>query len=176
MYSEDLKRLRKKLRKDKQFLKVVKFFNNVANEISISGFYNEISSLHKRRSSRTLNRGEKSFLDKVVEADLQDLAYRSRIAEIELACVQTVAEYGPILDDLVVYLRAEYLEELRGFFKAKGEQEEFCQSLCKNQVKFIRDVKTVQEAARIVVTDIDKSSFRLSNLIEVAKIAHGRKT
>lgn len=176
MYSTEVKRLRKGLRKDSRFKKVVKFFSTLAEEISVVGFQDEIRRLHKTRAMRSLDRSSKAFLDKIVEANLQDQAYRSRLAEIQLDCTRTLAQYEPIIEDLVSYLYVEYLDTIKPFFTAKQDRMEFLNSLCKEQVTFLREIRSVLEGCRIVIEDIDKAGYMFKNLIEATKIVHERKT
>lgn len=175
MYAEEIKRLRKLIRKDAQFKKVNKFFEHVAEELSVEALYKEIQNLHKMRSSRSLDRSSKAFLDRVVEANLQDQAYRSRLAEIQMECSRILSKYEPIIEDLVLFLHAQYLESLKGFLSAKQDRLEFLQGLCKDHVRFLRDLRSVDEAAKIVITDIDKAGYMFKNLIEAVKIVHERK-
>lgn len=176
MYSEELKRVRKVIRRDAQFKKVNKFFERLSDEISVVGLYEEIQRLHKMRSSRSLERTNKGFLDKIVEANLQDQSYRSRLAEIQMDCVRSVSKYQPVVEDLVLYLHAEYLETLKGFFSSKADRLEFLQSMCKEHAKFLRNIESVEEAAKIVIQDIDKAGYMYKNLIDAVKIVHERKT
>lgn len=175
MYAEEIKRLRKLIRKDNQFKKVNKFFERVAEEQSASGLYKEIQNLHKMRSSRSLDRGSKAFLDKVVEANLQDQSYRSRLAEIQMECTRTLSKYEPVIEDLVLYLHAQYLENIKGFFSSKQDRLDFLQGLCKDHARFLREIRSVEDSAKIVITDIDKAGYMFKNLIEAVKIVHERK-
>lgn len=175
MYAEELKRARKHLRKDTQFKRVARFFDRVSDEISTEGFYDEIKRLHKMRSSRTLDRKTKAFLDSVIEANLQDQSYRSRLAEIQMECARVLAKYEPIIDDLVSYMHAQHLETIKGFFSAKADRIEFLQSLCKDHNRFLREVRSIEDAAKIIITDIDKAGYMFKNLIEAMKIVHERK-
>lgn len=176
MYAEEIKRLRKHLRKDKQYLKVQKFFERLAGEISTVGLYEEIQRLHKMRSSRSLERTGKAFLDKVVEANLMDQSYRSRLAEIQMECARSLSKYEPVIDDLVTYMHAQYQESLKGFFTAKGDRIEFLQNLCKDNTRFMREISSVEEAAKTIIVDIDKAGYMFKNLIEAVKIVHERKS
>lgn len=175
MYADEIKRLRKLLRKDPQFKKIIKFFERVSTEISPVGFYDEIKRLHKMRSSRSLERGSKAFLDKVVEANLQDQSYRSRLAEIQMECAKLLSKYEPVVDDLVLYMHAQHLEAIKGFFSSKVDRVEFLQGLCKDHHTFLREVRSVEEAAKLIITDIDKAGYMFKNLIEAMKIVHERK-
>lgn len=176
MYAEEIKRLRKSLRKDKQFKKVQMFFDRLSEEISAVGLYDEIKRLHSMRASRSLERTKKAFLDKVVEANLQDQSYRSRLAEIQMECARSISKYEPIVDDLVLYLHAQYQEALKSFFTAKGDRIEFLQNLCKEHTRFLREIASVEEAAKTVIVDIDKAGYMFKNLIEAVKIVHERKS
>lgn len=175
MYAEEIKRLRKHIRKDVQFKKINKFFDRVSEEQSADGLYQEVQRLHKMRSSRTLDRGGKAFLDRVVEANLQDQSYRSRLAEIQMECTRTLSKYEPIIEDLVLYLHAQYLENIKGFFSSKQDRIEFLNGLCKEHARFLREIRSVEESAKIVITDIDKAGYMFKNLIEAVKIVHERK-
>ena len=176
MHAEEIKRLRKMLRKDSQYKKVDKFFERVSEEISVTGLYEEIQRLHKMRSSRVLERSNKGFLDKVVEANLQDQSYRSRLAEIQMECAKAISKYEPIVEDLISYMHIQHLESLKGFFSAKSDRIEFLQGLCKDTHRFLREIASVEEAAKTIIVDIDKAGYMFKNLIEAVKIVHERKS
>lgn len=176
MHAVELKRLRKQLRKDPQFRKIGKFFDRLGEELSSKGLYDEIRSLHSMRSSRSLERGKKGFLDKIIEANIQDQSYRSRLAEIQMDCAKALSKYQPVIDDLVMFMVLEHQEALRGFFTAKGDRHEFVTSLCKDHLTFLREIESVQEAAKTVILDIDKAGYLYKNLLEAVKIVHERKS
>ena len=176
MYAQEIKRLRKLLRSDKQFKRIKKFFERVSSELSADGLYAEVRNLHGMRSSRVLERGGKAFIDRVVEANLQDQSYRSRLAEIQMDCAKTLSTYQPVVDDLVSYMVLEHQDALKNYFSSKADRADFVTSLCKEYLTFLREVEAVSDAAKTVIVDIDKAGYMFKNLIEAVKIVHERKS
>ena len=170
MDRQEIDALRRRIRKDN---KVVRFKSaterNPNLQLPFDELHNELERLMRTRSIRTLDRGDKSFTASVVDAMLQDQAYRSRCTEILSSCIKITGTFQETLDNLRDYLMLEYGSQIGGR-TTKAERQQFMESVLRPFYRYLHDVRQLQEHARYLVDDIDKAGFTFRNLVEGIKL------
>lgn len=167
---EDMKSAVKADDKYKRFRRIVK---NVGEQINVEKLHAEILRLHAGRKSRTLYL-KRPGADAVDEANLQDSAYRSRIAEIYVEVDYHLGLLQEALESIRKHLMNEFRENLEGL-KTKGERLTFADQYLNSGLALIHKLKRLLKVADVIIKDIDQNSYSLKNTIKTMEILYGNK-
>lgn len=173
---QDLLRIKRKLREDKRVEKLDRAFRDLPEfNLPMRDIYEEIKTIHALRKTRTLNKGSSTFTQDIVEALLDDQAYRARLTEIMIMTVKAIRNLEDTLDSLEGYLMVQYGAEL-STIRTKGEREKFIEHHVLTKFsRYMDNAQQLKESAELVIVDIDKAGFMFKALIEAVKLATGRK-
>lgn len=169
MTSEEIKALRRIIKKNKRFQQFLEMFEkNPAYAIDFDSLHEELQLLHTTRLTRELRRKKKSlqFTDKVVDAMLQDQSTRSRCAEILNDCVRIATSMSKTLSNLRDYLLTEYGSHLKRI-GAQSERKAFVESVMKPFYEYIAQVQTLEASSKIIIEDIDQAGYMYTNLAKI---------
>lgn len=170
MTKEEIKALRRIIKKDKKFIRFREAYEgNPAFNIDFEDFHEELKRLHETRSTRHLKRKSKGFTEDVIDGMLQDQATRSRVAEILGQCVKISSSVEKTLNNLRDYLLSEFSTQLKRL-GAQTERKMFIESVMSSFYEYVSDVQTLEKSCRLIVDDIDKAGYTYRNLVEAIKI------
>lgn len=170
MNNESIKALRRIVRKDERYLRFRRAAErNPSLQIPFEELHEELTRLMATRSIRALSRSDVNFTSSVVDAMLQDQAYRSRCAEILASCIAVSGAFQETLTNLRDYLVLEYGSRI-STRTTKGERQQFMESTLRPFYKYVNEVEQLKEHARYLMDDIDKAGFTFRNLIEGIKL------
>ncbi len=170
MDREKIDALRRSVRRDERYQKFKRNVEKNPNlQIPFQALHEEIDRLQRMRTIRTLSRSSTSFTADVVDAMLQDQAYRSRCTEILSSCISITGTFAETLNNLRDYLQLEYGHRIPGR-PTKSERQQFMESVLRPFYKHLHSVSQLQEHARYLVEDIDKAGFTFRNLVESIKL------
>lgn len=170
MTKEEMKALRRTIKKDKKYLRFREMFEgNPAFSIDFESYHEELQRLHTTRHTRQLRRKSKGFTESVVDAMLQDQATRSRCVEMLGECIKISSSMEDTLVNLRDYLLSEFSQQLKRV-GTQTERKSFVESVMMPFYEYISDVQTLEKSARLVVDDIDKAGYTYRNLVEAIKI------
>jgi hypothetical protein len=164
-----------KLKKNKKYITLKDLFNDMPiYDMPLDKLMEEVETLHKQRKIRRLDSTDHLFLDKVVEANVQDQSVRARITEIMLLCLKASSSLSTAIEALQYHLLLEYGEELKSF-RTKEERLRLVQISLKPFKEYIENVNILKDMCLLVVSDIDKAAWSLSKNIDAMKIGTNKE-
>jgi hypothetical protein len=132
----------------------------------------EIERLHGSRSSRFLSTksgGATAF--NLIDANLQDISYRSRIVEIKITISKQHRLLEQVLGAVHGHLLSNYNEEIVDLVgKLKASQGTFVDSMIRDGWDALSKLEKVREIAEYVVEDIDKTAWAMTNLVKLVTL------
>jgi hypothetical protein len=136
----------------------------------------EVATLHTSRKTRilrrnhVLNRGRNKLLD----ALLQNQAYRSRIAEIRGKAYRVSMTIEEHMDAINEYLLATYPKTLKKHFSTVGARQAFINSLLEIGKRRLKELNTVDGYCEMIINDIDQTGWALKHVIDVLNNLAGK--
>lgn len=177
MDRQELVSLKRRLNSDKRMAALHKAFSTQEQyNLPLKELYEEVTTLHTIRKTRALKQSRnETFVQKLMEAMIDDMSKRSRLVEILMLCVKTIRTLEDLLEDLEGYLLLEYGNLLYSL-KTKGEREQFIKTQAfAEYLKYTKRLHKLKEACEFVIVDIDKGGYTYRNLVEAAKLSTGTK-
>lgn len=160
------------IKKDKRFLRLKKAFDELPQfNLPLEELLTEIESLNRLRLVRSLSSSSPDFVDKVIRASLNDQSVRSRLTEILSECLKASRALESAIDIFTDYALAHYEESLKSI-RTKQERQTAVRSSLSDFRRYLDKVEHVRDAARLLIEDIDKSSWTLKLTIEALKLIH----
>jgi len=156
--------------KYKTFRRIVK---NLSQEIDIEKMHEEILRLHSGRKSRGLYLKRPS-VDAVVEAALQDSAYRSRIAEIRVEASYNLGLLEETVDKIRKHLMREFRDTLTDL-RTKGERMAFADQYLDSGLSLMGKIGRLVNTADSIIKDIDQSGFSYKHVVDSLSILYSSK-
>ena len=156
--------------KYKRFRRIVK---NVGEQLNIEKLAEEIKRLHSGRKARSLYLKRPS-VDTVVEAALQDSAYRSRIAEIWVEADY----YHGLLEEAVTSIRKHFMHSFRdqmGTLKTKGERMGFADQYLNSGLSLMSKLDRLTSMAGMIIKDIDQTGFTFKHVVDSLEVLYSHK-
>lgn len=140
--------------------------------VDISGFIDELDRMHKTRTIRLISKKDvlHNAQNKLIDASIQNQAYRSRCVEIKMICYRAESNIVQHKDLLINYLKATYKKAL-SVYRTNSERDNVIGLVLNDSLYMIQQLQLVQELSDMIIDDIDKASWSLKTLIEVLKIA-----
>ncbi len=165
IYIEDLK-------DTDDYLRYRRIIKRLAEETDLIKTAEEIGRLHSGRKSRSLFGSELSA-DKIIEANLQDTSYRSRLVEIRIDLAKILSLATTTLDTVKSKVYQTYTEDLK-VFKTKGERMSYVESFLTLGTMFTKRVEDLSDQLDLVIKDIDQTSFTYKNAIQILEIIYSK--
>jgi hypothetical protein len=170
MNREELAHLRRTVKKDSKFIKFKDAVERNPNlRLPFEDLHEELDRMQRSRGVRSLNRKDKNFTGSVVDAMLQDQAYRSRCTEILASCLSISGTFQDTLTNLRDYLILEYASRIPGR-STKEEKRQFMENVLRPFFLYLHNVDQLREHAKYIVTDIDQAGYTYRNLVESIKL------
>lgn len=169
---QDISSIVRHMKKDEKYLRLRKVFNDMPLfQVPTETLMDEIKTIHRTRKVRFLDSSSPKFIDKVVEASIQDQAVRSRMSEILIQCSQARDTLGAAVGPLKEHLLITYAREI-SFLRTKDERLSVVYRALERFNDFTSKVDSVESAAKIVIEDVDKAGFSLRRLVDVYSLAN----
>ncbi len=169
-------RVLKLIKGDSKFKRLSKAFaDSPIYNIPRERMLDEIKEIHELRESRRLNRRDPDFVDKLVEANIRDMASRSRLTAIIATCAETSDKLTLACKSLKQHMLLTYPEHLRQY-RTKEERILILDMAMRKYLNYVDQVNSIKEIAILVVNDIDKAAWSLKLIVETLKITSGRET
>lgn len=137
----------------------------------------EISTMHGSRMVRGLttdgvvaNQGKR-----LIDATLQNTAYRARLIEIKMSLLRTSSRVGELLDSVIGYARTEYHDRLAALGRTQADRNAALNQLFSSQYERLRRIEDVIQAADLVIEDLDQCGWALKRVIDVVTLMHQTK-
>lgn len=168
----DIKEVIDVIRKDSRYQRLLSLFNN--SELFViptDNLTKEIVNMHKGRDVRFLSHNDVHLIDKVVEANIRDQSYRSRLVEIQIQCFKAEDALEQSLEPLKEYILTRYHTNI-SFVRTKEERMRVVNTALSKFNKFIAEVHRVRMAAEMVIKDIDQAAYSLQRTINALSVTH----
>jgi hypothetical protein len=160
------------MRKDVKFKRLKTTFATHENfRLPLESLMDEIKLAHQQRVVRRLNTTDPNFVDRVIEAHLNDQAVRSRTTEIIIRCVRAHTLLLNAVESLRYHLLIVFSDELKSF-RTIAERAQVVNMAIRTFESFLTDVSVLKESAQLVVGDIDKAAWALKSVITAMEMHH----
>ncbi len=160
------------IRENEYYKRYKKIYKRLSEDIDLEKIDKELTTLHSGRMSRSLF-GSSPGPDKIIEANLQDSSYRSRLVELRVELSKSITLMDTTIDTLKLKLSTEYSDNLAGL-KTKGERLSFVESFLVSGITFIEKMNGCAERIELVVKDIDQTAYTYKNAIQVLELVYSR--
>lgn len=160
------------IRESEYFKRYRKIYKRLHENVDLEKIEREISTLHSGRISRSLV-GTSPGPDKIIEANLQDSSYRSRLVELRVEISRSIVLMETTIDSLKLKLSSEHSESLR-HLRTKGERLSFIDSFLVSGLMFIQKMESLQDNLDVVIKDIDQTAYTYKNAIQVLELVYSR--
>lgn len=165
--------MKETLKKDERFKSYRRIVKNVRESINIEKLHAELLRLHAGRKSRTLFLKHPG-VDAVNEANLQDSAYRSRMAEIYVELDFQLGLLEEAIDRIRKHIMHEYRDDMEGL-RTKGERVSFADQYINSGLSTKHALKRLIKAADVLIKDIDQTGYSFKNTIKSMEILYSSK-
>lgn len=166
--------LLKLLKNDATWIKYNKILNRAQEYSTFTELTKEIENMHKARPSRQLYMHVIN-VDTIIDANLQDISYRSRCVEIITIVIKENRLLDSAIDSTYNYILTTYNEDLSEGIRTKSERDAVVKSILQDGYEQTKQMEVLIKIAEKVVEDIDKTSWGFKNLIELLKLKTQRE-
>lgn len=171
MDKEDLDLLRRMVKRDDKYKRFKKAATTNPNlQLPFEDLHEELERMQRTRGVRSLNRKDKNFTGSVIDAMLQDQAYRSRCTEILASCISIDGGFQETLVNLRDYLLLEYGARISRGRTTKEERRQFMENVLRPFFRYLHRVDQLKSHAKYLIDDIDKAGYTYRNLVESIKL------
>lgn len=162
------------IRKNKRYKRLLETFDNAKiYNIPCERLIGELKDIHSLREVRRLSIRDPDYVDKLLNANAQDQAQRSRCTEILMQCLEVTEKLNRALAALKDYLLLEFSDHLRPL-RTKEERLLVLNVALRKFSRFLENVAVVKGIADLVIADIDKAGWSMRASIDALKVT--RKT
>lgn len=175
-YSDDFNLLATNLKghlaKDKRYVRLKKAFDTLPVFcLDIESLYSEIKMSDSMRKVRGLKSSSPDFVNRVINAALNDQNIRSRLTEILTETIKTRRNLEESLDSFMGYALFRYASHLSSF-KTKTEKENAIKYFFADMYKYLADICMLQDVLNKVIEDIDKAHWTLKTIVDALKLIY----
>lgn len=171
----DISKVIDKLKADRRVQRLFTMFDELPlYKLPIKQLKEEIETIHSARSVRFLNQHDPRFIEKIIDASLDDTAKRSRLVEITVQCFKSGNSMNEALDKMRRYLISTYADDIY-FARTKEERSNIVDMVLAPLARFVAHTQAISKMADQVIADIDKAGYSLKLIVEAYKIHYGRK-
>jgi hypothetical protein len=161
------------LKTDERYKSYRRIVKNVQQSINIEKLRAELLRLHAGRKSRTLFLSRPG-VDTVNEANLQDSAYRSRMAEIYVETEYQLGLLDEAIDKIRKHILHEYHDSVEGL-RTKGERVSFADQYITGGLALKHALKRLISTADVLIKDIDQTGYSFKNTLKSLEILYSHK-
>ncbi len=165
--------LSKLLAKDanwKRFLNILEASERLSD---FDNYANEVLNIHKGRKSRQLVY-KASSAKRLIEANMQDISFRSRCVEIMIEVRRARRLLNISLDSIKNHILATYQTYLSAY-RTKAERDIYVSSLVSDAEAKLAEFESIIEVCELVVSDIDKTSWSMKSILDAMELIYRRE-
>jgi hypothetical protein len=166
------------IQEDKKLKKFLRRCKQGAFNLDTKRMVFDINNMHKSRLARRLKTKDliRNFQNIFIEADLQNIAYRSRIVEIRMQCFETLEDLDQYLSLIKKHLKANYSEAMKKLYTTQADRDALIDSFLQPAISRKKRMAMVIAYSDMVINDIDASGFNFKRIVDTVKISVERKT
>ena len=138
----------------------------------------EVVRLHQNRGSRTLMLKSHINAEHLMRAHLEDMAYRSRLVEINIVVSKMFRRLEVTLGAITNHLVSNYSAYLKEttVHRTKGDINTFVEALLEDGWAEHGALESTLDVCKQIIDDIDKGGWSLRNMVELLKIVAARES
>jgi hypothetical protein len=133
----------------------------------------EISNMHETRYFRGYNVNDVmgSSQKRLLKADIQNSAYRSRATAINMRCFRVLRLLEEDIENISNYLSTRYMLALKSDFTTKEDRSKAVKDVLRESVSLKHKIQTVSEMTNILIKDLDAEGWAINRAIEIFKLS-----
>lgn len=166
--------MRRLLRKDELWERFQNLALNVKDRNDLVRLRKELLDSHATRASRSLGLKKNTTAETLLEANLDDIAKRSRAVEIIVYVSKDASLLRSAMDALTGHILGEYGEQLKPI-RTKADRESIVNAMMLEEQKILHGLEQLIEAAEWLVEDLDKTSWSLKNAVSLMTLIMQRE-
>ena len=166
MASPEVKRIKRKIKKDDRFKALKENLDSERFNIPFDTWRKELKFNHSQRTLTKLKTSDPKFGKKVIKSTQREMSTRSRCVEMKVMCTQIERSMKSALDYFEDYLLLEYSVELKHFGTVK-ERQKFVQGLLRPFQEYLDKVISMNAEIQVYIDDIDKAGYGLKAMVDV---------
>jgi hypothetical protein len=162
---------RKKALEDTRVKQLVKLLDSSSYKLPTRALIEELKTLHATRYVRILTRQEVMHhqQSKIIRAQLQNQAHRSRAVEIKMGCFDTHAELNKHVRALKKYLALRYANYFQGV--AVRQRDLAIDYIMEPANKVLSDLDNVCKIADLLIGDIDEAKWAIQGVLKTLELS-----
>ena len=161
------------LKEDSQFKDFRSIVTTIREALNLEKDKNEALQMQATRTSRRLYENVASA-KAVMEANLRDMSYRSRLTEIRVNLTSSSAILDEAIKSMRSYIQTQYYDELSSYSTVDAKRN-MIDRVQKSALSLQAEIQSLLELLDFLIKDIDQTGFGLRNIVEVLKILDGTK-
>lgn len=162
------------IRADPTYKKFKIIFARTQEKVNLERDIQEVLSLHAARTSRKLYGSKQYSVKSLIDANLKDLSFRSRMVELRVKASINLSLLKEAVASMKKYLSTEYADDLSEFSTAE-QRRNFVDRVLKQPLAFLSEGEASLDTIDVLVKDLDQASFGLRNMMECLKLLDGSK-
>ena len=162
---------------DEEVLKLNKAISNGEYSIDVAGLVNEIKILHSSRQMRNIKPKEvlRSAQKALITGVMEDSAFRSRLIEIQVLCLEKQMGLEYHIENLKEYVTVKYQKKLKSNYSTVGDRNAVLSNITEKAEKLAAEISKVTELANLVIGDIDQSGWSVQRTTNVLQLSVARE-
>ena len=171
----DVSKVVEKLKADKRVQRLFTMFDELPlYKLPLKQLRDEIETIHSARSVRFLNQHDPKFIEKIIDASIDDTAKRSRLVEMSVQCFKSGNSMSEAVERMRQYLITTYSDDIY-FARTKDERLFIVDMVLSPLLKFVAQTQAISKMADEVIKDIDKAGYSLKLIVDAYQIHYGRR-
>jgi hypothetical protein len=167
--------LKSDIRETTDYRKFKKIVQQVQSRLHIDKDLAEAQSLHVGRSSRKLY-GNKQYNPKaLLDANMNDMAARSRLVEIRVRCSIQIDVLHDACKAMRAFMLTNFSAEIKKRFTTVGDRTAFMDTMIASALEIEREGQSLIAVLDTLIADIDKCSYHLRAVMDALQLLSGSK-
>jgi hypothetical protein len=160
------------LRRDEKCAKLLRDVRSGVYSLDFEALFDEIERMHMQRAIRRVTVSEilAQAQKNLIEAVLQNQAYRSRCVEIQMQCQRKQGKLDKRFGILRNYLLLTYATEL-GTLRTQAERHNVVDSALSAASSQSSDLNALSEFASLMIADLDQAGWAFQRMVAVLEMS-----
>jgi hypothetical protein len=163
----------RKVERNKRIRRLRRMFNTGAYAVDSGKMLRELETLHATRKFRSyeLKAVLQSAQRLLMDASLQNSAYRSRAVEIKMTCFKVDALLEEHLKSATSYLLTKFADILRQEHTTIKGREDAVRYVLEDFHSLRHRLRTVMTMADLLISDLDSTAWSIKGTVDVMQMA-----
>lgn len=167
--------LKQDIRESDDFKKFRKIVKGVQSRLHVEQDQEEALALHAGRTSRKLY-GDKRYSPKaLLDANMNDMAARSRLVEIRVRCSHQIDVLHDACKAMKASMLTNFSADIKKRFSTVGDRTAFMETMIATALEIENEGQALIKLLDTLIQDIDKCSYHLRNVMDALQLLSGSK-